>query len=80
VPGVTIQITLYASLKSLLPQEARGRAALDFPDGTRVKDVIDYLSLPGALICVVNNKIEPDRDRLLADGDAVQFLRPSGGG
>jgi len=75
-----IQVILHSSLRSLLPQSAKGQTTLDFPDGSRIRDVVDCLIVPSGTLCAVNGQLEADRDRLLAEGDVVRFLRPSAGG
>ena len=75
-----IQVVFHASLRNLLPEEAKGRTALEVRAGSRVSDLMQALAVPSSVICAVNGRTEPDRNRVLADGDEVRFLRPSGGG
>ncbi len=75
-----IQVILHSSLRRLLPEDAKGRMTLDFPHGSCLRDVANFLIVPGGTLCAVNGQLEADRDRLLAEGDVVRFLRPSAGG
>jgi hypothetical protein len=77
---VRIQVILHSSLRRLLPESAKGQTTLDFPDGSRLRDVVDFLIVPSGTLYAVNGQLEADGNRLLAEGDIVRFLRPSAGG
>jgi molybdopterin converting factor small subunit len=75
-----VNVILHSILREKLPVEARGRATLAFQDGARVRDVMARLELPANLVWAVNERIDRDPDRLLADGDTLRFMRPGAGG
>jgi len=72
-----VHVKLMASLRSKLPPNAqKGIAQLDLPDGATVATVLDQLGLAAGQVHVVmvNDAMEPDRQRGLADGDALVIL------
>ena len=78
-----IQVKLMASLRSKLPPEAKGGTVqLDLGPGATVADVLDRLSIASSHVHVVmvNDAMESDRQRPLADGDALVILPPVAGG
>jgi len=77
---VRIKIVLHSSLRTLLADDAKGRATLDLPEGSQISNVIDMFHIPDGVICAVNDQLEPSRERFLANEDMLRFLRPSVGG
>jgi len=77
---IYIEVILHSVLRELLPAAAKGRMALELPEGERIRDVMERLSIPSGVVCAVGEQIETDRDRILVDGDVVRFLRPGAGG
>jgi sulfur carrier protein ThiS len=75
-----IRVFLHSYLREILPPEAKGQITLELPEESRIRDVIRILSIPDGSVCAVHDQIDPDRERLLHDGDELHFLRPSSGG
>ncbi len=78
-----VELRLFASLRRYLPADGGGtKAMLDVPDGTRLVDVFERLSIPPQLaqLVMVNGVHEPNRDRPLSDGDAISIFPPVAGG
>jgi molybdopterin converting factor small subunit len=78
-----VQVKLMASLRSKLPPGAqKGTAQLDLDPGATVATVLERLGISTGQVHVVmvNDAMEPDRQRLLADGDALVVLPPVAGG
>lgn len=77
-----IQVKLMATLRSKLSAEQKGLAHLDLEPGATVASVFDRLGIPhGAVHAVmVNDTMELDRQRLLADGDSLVIIPPVAGG
>lgn len=77
---IRVKVTLHSYLKDHLPPETDGQTILDLADGTTIADLSRQLELPEAIAVAVNENIERDRQRVIADGDHVRFLRPGVGG
>lgn len=75
-----VNVILHSILREKLPAEARGRAALEFPEGALVRDVFARLDLPAGALWAVNEQVDKNLDRPLADGDTLRFFRPGAGG
>jgi sulfur carrier protein ThiS len=77
-----VQVKLMASLRNKLPPEARGSTVLDLRPGTTVAVALAQLGIaePHVHAVMVNDAVEPDRQRPLADGDALVVLPPVAGG
>jgi len=74
------KVVLYALLRDRLPKDAHGRANLELPEDSTVRDVILKLELPPGCVCVVNDQIERDLDHHLRNDDELRFFRASSGG
>jgi hypothetical protein len=74
------KIILHAILRDKLPLEAHGRADIDMPEDSTIRDVIVKLDLPPGCLCAVNEKIERNLETQLIDGDVLRFFRASSGG
>jgi len=78
-----VRVKLMASLRSKLPPAAqKGTAQLDLPAGATVATALEALGITAGQVHVVmvNDAMEPDRQRALADGDALVVLPPVAGG
>ena len=78
-----VSVKLMASLRSRLPPDARGgTVVLDLDAGATVDTVLQRLGIAHGLVHVVmvNDEMETDRSRALADGDDVVILPPVAGG
>lgn len=77
-----VQVKLMASLRNRLPPEARGSAVLETGPGATVQDVLAQLGVADGHVhaVLVNDALEPDRQRRLNDGDALVVLPPVAGG
>ncbi|HSJ53032.1 MAG TPA: MoaD/ThiS family protein [Anaerolineae bacterium] len=72
---MVVQVKLFSRFRQLLPQEARGEAELQVPEGTTIARLLDHLGVQGRVQLVsVNDEPEPDRDRILHDGDRVRVF------
>lgn len=80
---MVIRVKLMASLRSKLPPDAqKGTAQLDLPAGATIAMALEALGIPVGQVHVVmvNDAMEPDWQRALADGDALVVLPPVAGG
>jgi molybdopterin converting factor small subunit len=78
-----VSVRLMASLRSKLPPDAqKGIAQLDLPTGATVARALEALAIsPGQVhVVMLNDVMESDRQRALADGDALVVLPPVAGG
>jgi molybdopterin converting factor small subunit len=76
-----VHVKLMATLRGRLPPEARGVAQLELEPGATVADALQRLGVAGQVHAVmVNDAMETDRTRPLADGDSLVVLPPVAGG
>jgi molybdopterin converting factor small subunit len=78
-----VQVKLMASLRSKLPPDAKGGVVqLDLGPGATVADVLNQLNIASSHVHVVmvNDAMETDRQRPLAEGDVLVILPPVAGG
>ncbi|RCK74748.1 MAG: hypothetical protein ANABAC_1465 [Anaerolineae bacterium] len=75
-----VKVVLFGIFREKLPPEARGRTTLELPEGSSLQTVLEHFDLPLQAACAVNGQLEPNRQRILQDGDEVQIFRPAGGG
>ncbi len=78
-----VQVKLMASLRGRLPPGAeKGTARLELEPGATVATVLEQLGIAAGQVHVVmvNDAMEPDRQRPLADGDSLVVLPPVAGG
>lgn len=77
---ITIRLILHSYLRQKLPPEAKGRADLPLPEGSRVADVFDTLGIIGGVAWSLNGKLERDTAITLSDGDELRIFRQGSGG
>ena len=75
-----IHLQLFSILREKLPREARGETTLDLADGATVGDLLVRLDIRHNVVLSVNDIHEPDKSRLLADGDDIKIFSSVGGG
>jgi molybdopterin converting factor small subunit len=78
-----VQVKLMASLRSKLPPDAqKGTARLELGPGATVATALEALGIAAGQVHVVlvNDAMEPDRQRPLAEGDSLVVLPPVAGG
>jgi sulfur-carrier protein len=77
-----VTIKLFATLRDLLPPEAKDGAIIrDLAPGTNVGDVLSQLKVPddGKLILLLNS-VHADRHAALREGDVLAVFPPIAGG
>jgi molybdopterin converting factor small subunit len=78
-----VRIKLMAALRNKLPAGSSGGAAqLEVPPGSSVAAVLKRLAIESGHIhlVMVNGEMEPDRNRLLQEGDDIVVFPPVAGG
>jgi sulfur carrier protein ThiS len=77
-----VRVKLLANLRGKLPPEARGSTVLELEPGATVAAALAALGLadPQVNAVMVNDSLEPDRQRPLAEGDALVVVPPVAGG
>jgi molybdopterin converting factor small subunit len=82
-----IHVRLFASLRDLLPREARGITELELPEGSSVADVVRELAIEERLaqMVLVNgvqvSRRRDERARLkIREGDTLSIFPPVAGG
>ena len=79
---ITVQVRLYATLRSLRPGLGLGEAlAVEMNQGATIRDLIRQLALPPdeVKLVFVNGRTR-DQEYVLADGDQLGIFPPVGGG
>jgi len=77
-----IKLLLFGGLRDHLPEKSDNRSSfMDLPEETRVKDVLDRLSLPAQVpkIIFINGAKAGEGERL-TDGDRLSIFPPMVGG
>lgn len=70
-----IHVKLFSRFRQHLPQEAKGEAYVELPEGATVAQLLEHLEISGRVQLVsVNSKPEPDRDYVLHAGDRVRIF------
>jgi len=75
-----IHLQLYSILREKLPRDSRGEATLDLGDGSTVGDLLQSLDIHRNVVVSVNDIHEPDKSRVLNDGDDIKIFSSVGGG
>jgi len=72
---MTVHVKLFSRFRRHLPTEARGEGDVDLPQGATVAQLLDRLQISGRVQLVsVNGDPEPDRQRVLEEGDSVRIF------
>lgn len=77
-----IEVRLFATLATYLPEESDGRSAtLEVPDGGTVADVVRSLGIPDdmSFVTMINGR-DAALDQPLVDGDVLSLFPPLAGG
>ena len=79
---MNVDVALFASLASFQPDGLPGRhsRAVEFPDSTRVGQVIESLGLPDEPRVIFVNGRHAEESDVLAEGDRLAIFPPVGGG
>jgi molybdopterin converting factor small subunit len=78
-----VHVKLMASLRTKLPAgSAAGGFQLNLEPGTSIATALERLGIPSGHIhmVTVNREMEPDRDRMLKEGDELVVFPPVAGG
>jgi molybdopterin converting factor small subunit len=78
-----ITVRLFATLRRYLPPGSDGtKVVLELPDGARLQDALDQLSIPAPLaqLVMIDGVHETNRQRVLHDGIALSIFPPVAGG
>ena len=76
-----VHVELFSRFREHLPPETKGKATVRLPEDATVADLLAHLSITGRVQLVsVNKEREPDRARILQDGDRVRILPFAVGG
>jgi molybdopterin converting factor small subunit len=78
-----VQVKLMATLRSKLPPDAKnGTVTLDLGPGATVQTILDHFGIASGHVHVVlvNDAMETESGRALADGDNLVILPPVAGG
>jgi sulfur carrier protein ThiS len=72
---MVVHVKLFSRFRQLLPRESRGEAEIRLPEGATIARLLEQLGAEGRVQLVsVNNEPEPDRERVLRDGDRVRVF------
>jgi sulfur carrier protein ThiS len=72
---MTVHVKLFSRFRRRLPKEARGEADVELPQGATVAQLLQHLDISGRVHLVsVNGEPEPDRERVLCEGDSVRIF------
>ncbi|MBW2617515.1 MAG: MoaD/ThiS family protein [Deltaproteobacteria bacterium] len=77
-----VKLLLFGGLRDYLPEKSDNRASLvDLPEETRIKDLLDRLSLPAQLPKIIFlNGVKVGEEEGLTDGDRLSIFPPMVGG
>ena len=78
-----IKMKLMAALRSKLPPGSSGGAAqVDVEPGATVAKALEKLGIASGRVhlVLINGSMEPERDRVLVDGDELTVFPPVAGG
>lgn len=69
-----ITVKLYSRFREHLPAGTRGEAIIELPPGTTIAGLLDHLGISARVHLIsVNDRPEPDRDRILHEGDNIRI-------
>ena len=72
---MTVHVKLFSRFRRHLPESARGEADVELAQGATVAQLLEHLSINGRVQLVsVNGDPEPDRERVLEEGDRVRVF------
>jgi len=72
---IQVHVRLFSRFRQYLPRQARGRAMVELPQGATVADLVRQLGIDGRVgVVTVNEEPEPDRQRVLHEGDEVRIF------
>ena len=77
-----IELRLFASLSRYLPEQGGGNlCAMEIPEGTTVKGLLQRLAIPGEIrkIIIVNG-VHAGESQALTEGDRIGVFPPVAGG
>jgi sulfur carrier protein ThiS len=77
---LAIHLQLYSILREKLPKEAKGQADLQMEAGSTLADLLEQFGIKRRVVISVNGEHEPDRSRILRDGDEVKIFSSISGG
>jgi sulfur carrier protein ThiS len=70
-----VQVKLFSLLRKHLPEEAKGEATVELPDGSTIEDLVEHLGIVRRIkILTINGERETNRSRPLQDGDNVRIF------
>ncbi len=77
-----VKVRLFATLRDYVPTYKYGTfLEVELPDGAQVKDLVNQLNLPEALVKLSYvNGVYQDMDYRLCENDEVGMFPPIGGG
>ena len=75
-----IKVILHSYLRELLPPETQGQTTLELPENSTISDILHILEITTSVACALNENYEPDKSKILKDGDVLRVLRPGAGG
>jgi sulfur carrier protein ThiS len=72
---IQVHVRLFSNFRQHLPRQARGKATVDLPQGATVAVLLRELGIDGRVgMVTVNEEPEPDRQRVLHEGDEVRVF------
>jgi sulfur carrier protein ThiS len=72
---IQVHVRLFSRFRQYLPRQTRGKATVDLPQGATVAALLRELGIDGRVGLVsVNGEPEPDRQRVLRQGDEVHIF------
>lgn len=77
-----VDVYLYATLSSYLPEDASGRSVtLEVSEGASIREIVELLNIPKETIKLLFvNGIHAQMDTILGEGDRLGVFPPVGGG
>jgi len=78
---ITVEVSLFASLRKYHPGDGRGSFSFEVPEGTALNELFELLSIPEeeTKMAFVNNRSQ-EYDYILKDGDEIGIFPPVAGG